>query len=368
MTPHHPENEAMKREYLLWLENARGQDIATTDQVASALARYESHTGWQDFRSFSPDQAIGFKAGLWKATNAKGKPLAKATVCALLRQIQAFFEWLSHQPTYRRAVLFSDAAYLRPTDNDARVASARREKPYPTVEQIHAAIASMPGDTAIQRRDRAVIALILLTGGRDGAVASLQIKHLDVGAKTVFFDAREVKTKGAKTFKTRFYPVSGEAEDICIAWEKELREVHLFWPEDPLFPSTAMAPDANGVFASTGLARTTWASANPIRAIFRAAFAGAGLPYFNPHSVRKTLVSLMYSLKLSQREQKAWSQNMGHEHVQTTLQSYGRLREEEQIEAIAEIGSHAAQGNDATPITLAQMEELMARHAGNRAA
>jgi integrase len=33
-------------------------------------------------------------------------------------------------------------------------------------------------------------------------------------------------------------------------------------------------------------------SAGPIRGIFRSAFAVAGLPYFNPHSFRKTLALL----------------------------------------------------------------------------
>ena len=43
---------------------------------------------------------------------------------------------------------------------------------------------------------------------------------------------------------------------------------------------------------SSGLERDHWSSASPIRTIFRQAFVRAGLPYFNPHSFRKTLVQL----------------------------------------------------------------------------
>jgi integrase len=361
MTSHHPENEAVKRDYLLWLENAGGRHVATADQVAAALARFERHTGWKDFKTFSPEQAIGFKAGLMKSTSASGGPLAKATVVSLLRQLRAFFEWLSREPGYRRAVKFSDAAYFRPTDNDARIASARRQRPYPSVEQVHAAIAAMPAATVFQRRDRAVVALSLLTGGRDGAIASLELGHLDIAAQTIFFDARTVRTKARKTFKCRFYPVGGDALEIITAWEHELRLEHLFGPADPLFPATLCGVGASGAFGPVGLSREPWASADPIRAIFKSAFAAAGLPYFNPHSLRKTLVAKMYAMNLTTRGLVAWSQNLGHKNFQTTVGSYGQLSEEEQVEAIAGIGSRTAQGTDDTPVTRADMEELLAR-------
>src|SRR5262249_44524237 len=61
------------------------------------------------------------------------------------------------------------------------------------------------------------------------------------------------------------------------------------------------------------------------RQIFRDAFARAGLPYFNPHSFRDTLVQLGERMCPTIEHFKAWSQNLGHEHVQTTLTSYGNI-------------------------------------------
>lgn len=52
-----PENEVAKRNYLRWLENAQGRDEDTVDQVATALARFEAHTGRKAFSSFSPERA-----------------------------------------------------------------------------------------------------------------------------------------------------------------------------------------------------------------------------------------------------------------------------------------------------------------------
>ena len=76
---------------------------------------------------------------------------------------------------------------------------------------------------------------------------------------------------------------------------------------------------------SSGLEREHWSSASPIRTIFREAFERAGLPYFNPHSFRNTLVRLGQDVCKSPEEFKAWSQNLGHEKVLTTFISYGEV-------------------------------------------
>ena len=72
-----------------------------------------------------------------------------------------------------------------------------------------------------------------------------------------------------------------------------------------------------------GLARRGWATSEPVRDIFRAAFAAAGLPYYNPHSFRDMLVRHAMTLDLTPEEMKAWSQNLGHADVLTTFTSYG---------------------------------------------
>jgi len=61
--------------------------------------------------------------------------------------------------------------------------------------------------------------------------------------------------------------------------------------------------------------RRHWTTATPIRTIFREAFEGAGLPYFNPHSFRNTLVRLGQDVCQTPEQFKAWSQNLGHEGV-----------------------------------------------------
>jgi hypothetical protein len=50
------------------------------------------------------------------------------------------------------------------------------------------------------------VALTLLTGTRDSALASMKLKHVDLIAGSVYQDALDVKTKFNKTFTTYFFP------------------------------------------------------------------------------------------------------------------------------------------------------------------
>lgn len=86
-----------------------------------------------------------------------------------------------------------------------RIATARREKDAPTIAQIKHVIQLMPSHTDIERRNRALVAFTLLTGARDGALASIKLKHVNLLDGSVFQDARDVSTKFSKTFTTYFF-------------------------------------------------------------------------------------------------------------------------------------------------------------------
>jgi integrase len=217
----------------------------------------------------------------------------------------------------------------------------------------------MPSETLIQRRDRAVVAFVILTGARDSAVASMQLKDVDLTTGRVFQDARHVRTKRAKTFTSVFFPVGDFPRRIVVDWIFELRSL-LFGPDEPIFPATAPGFDDQGLFRPHTLLREPWASAAPIRTIFKRSFEAAGFPYANPHSLRRTLVRLSYDLNLSQREQKAWSQNLGHDSIVTTS-GYGPLSLDEQADVMATI-SPASESND----DVAALAELAAKVARQR--
>lgn len=359
MPNHHPSNERIKRQYLTFLKEAKRQSEATVDDVANALAAFEEDTKWRDFRAFRREQAVAFKRHLAERLSQKtGAKLSKATMHATLAHLRRFFQWLAGQPGFKSKLTYSDSEYFGLSEKDTRVAMARHPVKFPTVEQVKHVLATMPSTTDVQRRDRALIAFVLLTGARDSAVASMRLKHVDLASRSVFQDAREVKTKFSKTFTTYFFPVGDEVRQIVEDWVRYLREGKLWGNDDPIFPSTAVTLGAEQHFEVTGLKRSHWSSASPIRTIFRAAFEGAGLPYFHPHSLRHTLGQRGQQQCQTIEQFKAWSQNLGHEEVLTTLTNYGYVAPQRQGELILGLG--APRHSDRPDIEL--MAEAVARH------
>ncbi|MDI7775596.1 tyrosine-type recombinase/integrase [Asticcacaulis sp. EMRT-3] len=342
MKKFHPKNERIKHEYMGYLEGPKQMSAASVDQVAAALAQFENFTRHKDFATFRNEQATGFKNHLAGMINtATGKPLATSTLHARLMALKAFFEWLCWQPGYKSKIRYHDIEYFNLSANDTRIAKASRERPAPSMEQIRHALFAMPHETDVQKRDRAVVAFTILSGARDNAIASLKLRHMDMVTGKIHQDGRDVRTKSRKTFTTVFFPVGDDIEAVVREWVTFLTTERLFGPDDPLFPATNVKLGSSGQFEAAGLRRKPWASAAMIRKIFQRAFEAVNLPYYNPHSLRKTLTILGESVCITPEDFKAWSQNLGHEQVMTTFYSYGKVSPHRQAEIIAGLGKGA---------------------------
>lgn len=340
MRKHHPKNERIKRQYRDYLAAAKRMSESSIAAAEAAIADFETWNKYRDFAKFHIEQAKSYKAHLETLNSGKtGKLLAKATIHARLAAVKAFVLWLAGQPGYRSRISYSDADYFNTSANDGRIATARREKRVPTVEQVKHVVSRMPAETDLEKRDRAIVSFILLTGARDAAVASFSLRHVDLAAREVDQDAREVRTKNRKTFKSWFFPVGDDVVAIVADWINHLKTAHLFGPDDPLFPATRVEV-RDGLFAVTGLSREHWKNAATIRKVFRQAFEAAGLPYANPHSLRDTLAKFGEQRCCTPEEFKAWSQNLGHEKVLTTLMSYGEVSADRQAEILSTISAN----------------------------
>ena len=360
MRNHNPANERIKRRYFAFLKEAKRHSEPTVDAAAKALSRFEAHTRHRDFKGFHYQQAVAFKKHLADQRGQRsGEKLSKATLHATLAQLKRFFQWLALQPGYKSRIQYVDAEYFNLSDKDTRIATARRQQRVPTIEQINHVIHTMPAGTEIERRNRALVAFTLLTGARDRAIASLKLKHVDLAAGCVHQDAREVETKFSKTFITYFFPVGEAPRQFVSDWVSYLRDEKLWGNDDPLFPATRVGIGDRRQFEAIGLSREHWSSASPIRTIFREAFTSAGLPYFNPHSFRNTLVQLGQEVCRTPEQFKAWSQNLGHEKVLTTFLSYGEVACSRQGEIICGLAKpHEIKSTDADGIAEAVLRRL----------
>ena len=112
-----------------------------------------------------------------------------------------------------------------------------------------------------------------------------------------------------------------------------LRQDLLFGPDDALFPKPVIAV-TDGSFAVQGLSREAYASAGKIREVIKGAFIAAGLPTYGPHSFRKTLVLHGDQVCTTREQFKAWSLNIGHDSVVTTISAYCPISHERQAKLI----------------------------------
>lgn len=361
MRKHHPHNERIKHKYLIFLKEAKRLSESTVDQVASAIADFEQSTDFKDFKKFHIDQAQKYKRDLSERKNPKtNKPLAISTQRSRLMALKAFVQWLAHQPGYKSRVKYTDAEFFNPTHNEGRMAQAYRQRKPPTIDQIMQVLEVMPTETVIERRDKALIAFTLLSGARDSALVSLSLKHVDFDKREVFQDSREVKTKNRKTIRSDFFPVGEAVEQIVGEWIDELEVEHRFGPNDPLFPKTKVARDQETEsFKAVGIEPTYWQSAGRVRHIFRQSFELAGLPYFNPHSFRKTLVVMGERVCKTPKDFKAWSQNLGHNGVLTTFESYGHVPQDQQKEVFRAMRDGDDQLSDQS--LMDELHEIMRR-------
>ena len=343
-------NLRIKRKYLVWLENAKGFSEASIDKAAAAISVYEGFLGGKDFRAFHSERARSFKRFLAARKNAKtGAPLSASTIGSTLREAKAFFLWLADQSGYKSKITYSDADYLTP---DRKTEAARRSnlwKPHPSPEQARQLLSGMPTETVLQRRNRALIAFLFLTGSREGAAISLRLSHVDLQNTCVQFDGRTVNTKFGKSFTSGFFPIGGGVEQIVRDWIEELRSVHLFSDADPLFPKTEVGIGRSRQFEALGILREPWASPSSAACIFKEAFRNAYMPPFSPHRVRDTLAELSRDHCRTPEDYKAWSQNLGHDDVLTTFRSYGSVAPGRQIELMTRFrkrGPLKADGDD----------------------
>ncbi|WEK49021.1 MAG: tyrosine-type recombinase/integrase [Candidatus Kaistia colombiensis] len=281
------QNDQLRYAYRVHLNGADGYSTKSIDAVLRHIVEYEAFIKYRDFRYLTKEEVTAFRDYvLERPSQAKGGELSSRSIVQTLAHLKAFFLWLANKPAFRR---MDRAAidYFRPPRRTEVTARTGPDQPIPSPDDIRKMIAALPADTMIERRNRALVAFIYLTGMRDGAVISIRCKHILLEARQVNQDAREVHTKFGKNMLTTWFPVGDDIEQIVVNWVKE-RLTRGAEPDDPLFPATPsavppLAPASGDVF---------WKTTGPVREIFRQACQAAEIRYFPPHLFRKTLARL----------------------------------------------------------------------------
>lgn len=333
-------NEKVKKQYYKFLKGANGYSEATIESHRKSIHRYQEFSNNEDFALFNDEKADDFKNWLEKRTVPKtGALISLPTYYNTLRFLKKFFIWLCSQPGYKSKICATDIEYLNMDRKKRRMATSCMRECYPTFEQIKRVASVIQPVSEVDLRDRALIAFTLLSGMRDSAIASLPIGCFDLNNLMVDQDPKKgVKTKNSKHIKSYLLSFDDEMLKYVIDWVNYLKTEKLFGNMAPAFPRTkSIFQSEEQTVLANEVEPVFWQDAQSIRSIFARRFKEANVEYFSPHTFRHVASILATNAKLSPEELKAVSQNFGHEHVQTTLTSYGRLNDIRVGEVLANI-------------------------------
>ncbi len=337
-------NEVIKRKYFNYLREAEGFSEKSVDAFDGAILLWQDYTNNSDFGSFSKKKVMGFKMYLKEKKKVNGVgTISIKYIYHVLRRIGSFFEWLSSQNGYKSMINITYVGYLKLSRKETRMATEPSSRPKPTLEEVKKVIVGIETISEVGRRDRALIALGVITGARVSALTSLPIKSFDRSSLTLYQDPNYgVKTKFGKNIVSKLIPFGGgEFVQIFLDWFDYLVEVKKFDLTYPIFPATRKAHgEGSANFCSTGeVEKEFWKESGSVRRMFEKRFKEAGIRYYHPHSFRHLIVAEVMKMALTEEQKKAFSQNLGHEHVGTTFGNYGygRIDTKKQLELVESI-------------------------------
>ncbi|MEX0955509.1 MAG: hypothetical protein WDZ83_09890 [Rhizobiaceae bacterium] len=106
-----------------------------------------------------------------------------------------------------------------------------------------------------------------------------------------------------------------------------------------LFPPNAWLEHPRRLWKPDRKRIEPWGTGNSVRRAFQKSCRAAGLPYFNPHSVRHLLAELANQMCRSERERAAWSHNFGHESLGITRSHYAKMTDEIRDEILSQLAT-----------------------------
>lgn len=247
-----------------------------------------------------------------------------------LATARLFFTWLSDNETGYKHIKQS---WIK-TIKAKRLSDAPRHSEYVTLEEI-CAIARAQVRTVRERRTRAALAFLYLSGMRIGAFVSLPLQAVDIANRSVLqYPSLGVRTKNSKHAKTFLYEIP-ELLEVVKQWDDEVRSIlplNGFWFA-PLSPETGQIDPS---VIEVGEHRTNLATRN-----FKQWLAQQGLPYHSPHKFRHGHIHFGMAHSQNIGQYKAVSMNAMHSSMKITDQFYSVLQDDELKNKIGALNSKA---------------------------
>lgn len=324
MTKVNAKNERVKRGFFRYLKDAEGCAKTTISNIENAILLWQEFSKNEDFALYSLDKAIAFKKWLGQR-QVRGNTICLTTYHSYLRYLRKFFNWLCRESGYKSRIKPNTVDYLNITEKEERIATQSMPRKYPPLEYVQKLVDSIEIHSEIDQRDRALIAFTLLSGMRDKAIATLPLSCFDEENLIINQDPRKgVETKFSKLIPTTLFRFDEKMVQYIVDWVKHLK-LKGFGSQDPLFPRSKLEQGKDNLSfeVSSEVTAVFWHGTSMVREIFKKRTKNANLPYYPPHTFRHLAISLAFKSCKTGEEIKAISQNFGHEHIATTMSTYG---------------------------------------------
>ena len=333
MNKNRAENLTMNGKFIKWCKHADGKSDSSRKKITYDIQPFTDFMGTKSYKMITSELIMEFKDKL------KESGISIAAYCSKLRSTRKELGYLMSQPGYKSRITPALIKYMSPTDEEIRMAQIHGDRNIMPLESVIALHESIPNDTPIGMRDRAIISLLITTGIRHKALITIPFGFIHLEAGFIDQDPRlNMQTKFRKKIKTGICNLDDRFIKSLEDWDEYL-SANCFGTKSPFIPRAkrASANESRCFSKSTEVEPKFWKSHRSLSTVLRGRCEQAGLPYFPPHSFRHLLVKLVKDLNLSSRESRCFSQSLGHEHEITTWGSYGKFSDDEVIAAVSSI-------------------------------
>ena len=343
------------------LENRRYKE-KTVDEHLRSVAHASAIADHITFTRYSIQLVVSVKKALIAHLDGDAAVLSRSTIHRVLNHCTMFFEWLERHDGVR---LEPDLpGYFQPSKQERRLAAQAVKETELTFALALSLFRTMSASTGTEIRNKAILALLIMTGIRVDALASLRGKHVDVQFWWINQLPPEVRTKSDKHIRSYCLDLGYGLRDALKAWAR-WRDANGFGDHDAfLLPDRFIQCNPIGLTyrpADSGNPALPWQSADRVRAIIRSAAECAGMAALDvgAHDFRRMITPYLSSqADMSQRHKLALQLNLGHQPRETIDKHYNKMSDAERAEALDEL-CRTVQGRTDESLALAYERGLI---------
>ena len=298
--------------YLVDVRQVQDNTSRVTMGRLNHLLIYADTIPFTEFSKIKPS----FQAYMEKVTNPDGSLLSASYLSSVFKVSRGFLTWAKREwPTRYKSMDHNTIEGLRPSRSRGESAVLAKREIYTLDDVIK--LVNVPAITSSERRIRAGVAFLFLSGMRITAFLSMPIQAFNVQEWSVSqLPELGVKTKNSKAAITYLLNIP-TLRSVVAEWDQEVRGT---------LPATA---NWYPVLDPWGNVQDRKRNTVNSRVEFRKALIllckKAGIPYLSAHKFRHGHAVHALKKATSMAQMKAISQNLMHSNMGITDGIYGRL-------------------------------------------